>query len=201
MTTNEIHKALAEIRESFPKSSKMFLGFIERADKTGAFEGSTQRGAVIAMKNAWQLENRTPTVSFSPTDEKVIDYLRKASGDAQQSPCKLMVVIDMASNATNVWLLPKGGMCFIATAACGDPFAPEVIALCTFRDDHLSRTRAGRCFIRLYYAVSPSVAATIDRSATLRRAAMAIIVRPAARLAEAGSRRGRSGGSTRVKPT
>lgn len=183
MTTSEIHTALAEIRASFPKSSKMFLGFIERTDKTGAFEGSTQRGAVIAMKNAWQLENKAPTVSFSPTDEKVIDYVRKAAGDAQQSPCKLMVVIDMASNATNVWLLPKGGMCFIATATCGDPFAPEVVALSDFRDDVLTTTAIGRAFVRLYYVLSPPLAAAISGSAMLRRIAMALVVRPAVRVA------------------
>ena len=38
MTPSEIHKALAEIRATFPKSSKMFVGFIERADKTDVFE-------------------------------------------------------------------------------------------------------------------------------------------------------------------
>jgi hypothetical protein len=149
MTPTEIHTQLNAIRESFPKSSKMFLGFIERADKTGAFEGSTHRGAVIAMKNAWQLENRAPTVSFSPTDEKVIEYVRKAAADAQQSPCKLMVVIDMAANATQIWLMPKGGPCFIATAACGDPFAPEVLVLSAFRDNVLLRRRGGQVFVRI----------------------------------------------------
>jgi hypothetical protein len=32
--------------------------FIERAEKTGALESSTQRGSVIAMKNASQLEKQ-----------------------------------------------------------------------------------------------------------------------------------------------
>jgi HEAT repeat protein len=69
--------------------------------------------------------------------------------------------------------------CFIATAACGDPWAPEVIALSAFRDDVLRASAIGRAFIRLYYAASPSIAAVIARSTALRRAAMATIVRPA----------------------
>ena len=73
----------------------------------------------------------------------------------------------------------KGG-CFVATAACGDPFAPEVMALSAFRDDVLLQTRFGRLFVRLYYAVSPSIAAVIARSSALRYVAMTIFVQPAA---------------------
>lgn len=69
--------------------------------------------------------------------------------------------------------------CFVATAACGDPFAPEVIVLSAFRDDALLRTRLGGAFVRLYYAVSPPIAALIARSVLLRRVAMALIIRPA----------------------
>lgn len=72
--------------------------------------------------------------------------------------------------------------CFIATAASGNVFAPEVIVLSAFRDDVLLRTRIGRAFVRFYYAVSPPIAALIARSSALRRAAMTFIVRPAVRL-------------------
>jgi hypothetical protein len=89
MTPHEIYKALEEIRPAFPKSSKMFVGFIERAEKTGALEGFTQRGSVIAMKNAWQLENKAPTVTFAPTDEKVIDYARNLAGTGKCRRCRL----------------------------------------------------------------------------------------------------------------
>jgi hypothetical protein len=75
----------------------------------------------------------------------------------------------------------KGG-CFIATAACGSPIAPEVIVLSAFRDDVLLRSRIGTVFVGLYYAVSPPIAAVIARSAALRRAAMACVVRPSASL-------------------
>jgi hypothetical protein len=75
---------------------------------------------------------------------------------------------------------PNGdGPCFIATAACGDPFAPEVVALSAFRDDVLLRNRIGKAFVRLYYVVSPPIAAVIAQSGVLRSASMALVVRPA----------------------
>jgi hypothetical protein len=70
--------------------------------------------------------------------------------------------------------------CFIATAACGNPLAPEVIALSAFRDDVLLGSRFGRTIVRLYYSVSPPIAALVARSGVLRRAVIACIVRPAA---------------------
>jgi hypothetical protein len=82
----------------------------------------------------------------------------------------------------------KAGGCFVATAACGYPFAPEVIELSAFRDDVLLRNSIGRSFVRLYYAVSPPLAAFISRSAVLQRAAMSLVVRPAVRFVKAFSR-------------
>jgi hypothetical protein len=78
--------------------------------------------------------------------------------------------------------------CFIATAACGDPWAPEVLVLSAFRDEFLSKRRIGRAFIRLYYAVSPPFAAMIAQSVVLRRAVMMSVVRPVAGLVHAFTR-------------
>ncbi len=79
----------------------------------------------------------------------------------------------------------KAGMCFIATAACGDPFAPEVIVLSDFRDNVLLHSRCGRAFVHVYYTVSPPFAAVIAKFAVLRHAVMSLIVRPLARVVHA----------------
>ena len=49
------------------------------------------------------------------------------------------------------------GGCYIATCVYGSYDCPEVWTLRRFRDNILANTYLGRCFIRLYYAVSPTV--------------------------------------------
>lgn len=167
MTPNDIDKALAEIRDTFPKSSKMFVGLIERAEKTGAFEGATRRAAVISMKSAWQLEDKAPTRTFAPTDESVIDYVRSIADNASQSAVKVLVVIDLNEGMTSVWVIPKG-VCLIATAAYGSALAPEVMTLRQFRDDVLLCSRLGTTFVKFYYLVSPPLAFLVSKNHFLR---------------------------------
>ena len=61
-----------------------------------------------------------------------------------------------------------GGFCFVATATYGDPDAPELHILRTWRDKHLLPTSTGRALVRFYYAVSPPVAQAIEDHPWLR---------------------------------
>jgi hypothetical protein len=94
----------------------------------------------------------------------------------------------LAKNEAPSGSASKSG-CFIATAACGDLCAPEVVALSAFRDEILLGSRIGRGFVRLYYALSPPFAAVISRSRILRGAALAVVVRPTVRLVQTFRRR------------
>ena len=76
-------------------------------------------------------------------------------------------------------LQPKTG-CFIATAACESPFAPEVVVLSAFRDTFLGRCGTGRIFIRFYYVFSPPIASIIAKRKLLRRATFVLVVKPLA---------------------
>lgn len=49
------------------------------------------------------------------------------------------------------------GGCYVATAVYGSYDCPEVWTLRSFRDYYLARRFWGRCFIRAYYAVSPTL--------------------------------------------
>ena len=48
--------------------------------------------------------------------------------------------------------------CYIATVCYGSYDCTQVMTLRNFRDEYLSQTFAGRVFIKIYYALSPSVA-------------------------------------------
>jgi len=79
--------------------------------------------------------------------------------------------------------LYRGKGCFIATATCGSPDAPEVEVLREFRDAVLRRSRLGRRFIAVYYNFSPCVAKMIENSGALRSLSLRLLVAPAARIA------------------
>ncbi len=77
----------------------------------------------------------------------------------------------------------KSRACFIATAAYGDTYAPEVEALRRFRDRRLLTNRPGTAFVRLYYRLSPPLARLIAKKPRLRsvvRKALDFLARRAA---------------------
>lgn len=51
----------------------------------------------------------------------------------------------------------SSGGCYVATAVYGSYDCPQVWTLRRFRDNTLDSSRCGRLFIRLYYAISPTV--------------------------------------------
>lgn|GEM_PF-3292655 len=54
-------------------------------------------------------------------------------------------------------VLGKKGACYVATAVYGSYDCPQVWTLRRYRDSVLAKTRRGRIFIRLYYAISPTI--------------------------------------------
>ena len=51
----------------------------------------------------------------------------------------------------------SGGGCYVATAVYGSYDCPEVWTLRRYRDNSLAHTFLGRTFIKVYYAVSPTI--------------------------------------------
>lgn len=69
----------------------------------------------------------------------------------------------------------KFGPCFIATAVYGDAMAIEVDALRYIRDHQLNTRILGRAFVKIYYYVSPPLAAFIKFYPKLSRATRAML--------------------------
>ncbi len=60
--------------------------------------------------------------------------------------------------------------CFIATAAYGSNMANDVLILQRFRDNYLLSNLPGRLLVKIYYGISPPIAAYIARNEYLRTA-------------------------------
>jgi hypothetical protein len=75
--------------------------------------------------------------------------------------------------------------CFIATAVYGSPSAPEVFTFRRFRDRVLLPSKSGRAFVRIYYIVSPSLAALISERQFLRIAARRVLLGPVLQILKA----------------
>lgn len=61
------------------------------------------------------------------------------------------------SKSTTVTTTKSSGGCYVATAVYGSYDCPEVWTLRRYRDDNLANTFKGRLFIKLYYAISPTL--------------------------------------------
>ena len=72
-------------------------------------------------------------------------------------------------NIQNNLKASKSSSCFIATAAFGTPFALEVDVLRTWRDQRLLISYWGKCFVALYYRISPPIANIIATRPALKR--------------------------------
>jgi hypothetical protein len=78
--------------------------------------------------------------------------------------------------------LPDEGGCFIATAAFGADWTPQVLALREFRDRYLLTHAPGRAFVRWYYTHSPAAAEFLHRHGELKPITRAALL-PAVALA------------------
>lgn len=93
--------------------------------------------------------------------------LREATGttNATQND-KTSTAPQTVTSGTSKQQIKSG--CFIATAAYGSAYAPEVEFLRSFRDSVLLNCWPGKAFVRFYYRVSPPLAGFIAHSELLR---------------------------------
>jgi hypothetical protein len=97
---------------------------------------------------------------------------------AQSSlPMDLQIQKSMANSRRNAPVPFGGGLCFIATAAYGSPFAERVEVLQRFRDQRLIHTALGVAFVNFYYQHSPALANVISES-PIARAITRILLYP-----------------------
>lgn len=113
----------------------------------------------------------SPELKFLTLVENVIVKCRQCGRTGTRG--EMMRVVSSEPTAA------PGSNCFIATAACGNDQAQDVVQLCLFREKVLRQTRLGCAVIAVYESVSPPLARLISRSEALRRLVRVLVVRPA----------------------
>lgn len=106
------------------------------------------------------------------------------AGRTMQDPSPYIMRIDAMNraNESSGTQPTKNSGCFIATVCYGDYDAPEVLTLRCFRDKHLLTSRMGTAFVRLYYTISPSIAARLSQHRHFARAVRCVILNPLVRM-------------------
>jgi hypothetical protein len=143
-----------------------------------SFEGGESRVMVIYAMGALGNDSNKP----------ILEYYRDNMGNIPEGRAAKLVlenfgtlpVFDLIRKhaATYGKLAPatKSG-CFVATSAFGDVNSYQVVTLRSFRDEVLLHSRVGRLAVRIYYCISPTIAAHIERSPSRRAVTRAAIER------------------------
>ena len=94
------------------------------------------------------------------------DGARYAKLILQIDPNNTQAIQKLANSQTNP---EKTGGCYIATAVYGSYDCPPVWVLRRYRDNNLAKSWTGRAFIRVYYALSPTLVKWFGRKTWFTR--------------------------------
>ena len=108
----------------------------------------------------------TETLENPP--QRVAHHGEKPAEPQPRTVTELQQTWDEHAAAHNETRKKKQG-CYVATCVYGSYDCPQVWTLRRYRDDVLKNTTAGRCFISLYYAVSPTMVRIFGRNQAVRR--------------------------------
>jgi len=138
-------------------------------DGRPVFAGKPMLDVVNLLQNASFVERYRQKGPYEPYKPKVRynnfiqDYFKRSSFGKAAS-CKIVfVAVDFMDGTHQVFygndieIGEKSGDCYVATCVYGSYDCPEVWTLRRYRDDTLASTWYGRAFVRLYYAVSPTL--------------------------------------------
>jgi subtilisin len=109
-----------------------------------------------SLSNTTGVQTRSSTGGFSADISGLssgTDYEFRAVAEASDG--------DTDTGSTGSFTTDSSGGCYITTATAGE--SPTLDSLRRFRDESMAATPLGRGLVRLYYAVSPPVARTLER--------------------------------------
>lgn len=153
------------------------IAYPQKGERTPLHEAASHRALDIAriLIDFGAATNRKDAKGKTPMD------LAHAANDTE------MVELLSTYKSQDRKPRPDKGGCFIATACYGSPMCAEVLLLSQFRDKHLAQSALGRAAVRLYYYLSPPLAAALSRRPYLKAFVRRVFVAPAVRLVSAFS--------------
>ena len=80
---------------------------------------------------------------------------------------------------------PSGG-CYVATAIYGSYDCPQVWTLRRYRDFTLAKNVFGRAFVRMYYAISPTIVTLFGKTKWFTRILRGVLDRKVRKLRKTG---------------
>lgn len=150
------------------RSSNLIDTAISRLD-----ENQVKALGVKAAEAALDLQNRQAEQNIDyVTGKKVVeDHVETWEALSKQGrTTRQTVTTDVETGAGRMRIESKSGAtCFVATAAYGDSYHPEVNFLRWYRDHVLVNSTAGRAFVRVYWYVGPLLAKLVAPFPLVRR--------------------------------
>ena len=106
-------------------------------------------------------------IGISKNFEKGKMWIQKSAAQGEDTAIEMLKELKTveAQGTTNSANSESGGGCYVATAVYGSYDCPQVWTLRRFRDNTLAETWYGRTFIRVYYAISPTLVKWFGKAA------------------------------------
>lgn len=137
------------IRKCIIDGYKMMLQWTDELDLPIVADYASKMTKEKAIAYLGDIDN---TLGISVMTNRVKVFESDYDGQALRRYREIKRSVENRANAQ-----PQKQGCYVATAVYGSYDCPQVWTLRRFRDDTLAQSIAGRCFIRLYYAVSPTM--------------------------------------------
>jgi len=161
---------LSIIRSEFGAENEFYL------EVSSAVANYALGGLVDYMNGQQELvvRNAIPLSSFTDTVSAVISVIHLISkmdvtSDVRRRIYTNRTTILNIQSQLEAHKKSSSGACYIATMAYGDYDHPQVKVLRNYRDRHLSSSFGGRMFIRIYYAMSPSMVSLLNNQRMINR--------------------------------